>query len=73
MEYDNLEGKPVDQSKFNLYDRNGTITEFVVWPALLLHKNDPILAKGVSQRGIMFFVRKSGRSNYRVVLDCDKS
>jgi hypothetical protein len=47
MEYDNLEGKPVDQSKFNLYDRNGTITEFVVWPALLLHKNDPILAKGV--------------------------
>ena len=47
MEYDNLERKPVDRSKFNLYDRNGTITEFVVWPALLLHKNGPILAKGV--------------------------
>jgi len=47
MEYDSLEGKPVDRSKFNLYDRNGTITEFVVWPALLLHKNGPILAKGV--------------------------
>ena len=47
MEYENLERKPVDQSKFNLYDRNGTITEFVVWPALLLHKTGPILAKGV--------------------------
>ena len=49
MEYENLEGKPVDRSKFNLYDRNGTITEFVVWPTLLLHKNGPILAKGVVQ------------------------
>jgi len=47
MEYENLEGKPVDRSKFNLYARNATITEFVVWPALLLHKNGPILAKGV--------------------------
>jgi hypothetical protein len=47
VEYDNLEGKPVNRSKFNLYDRNGTITEFVVWPALLLHKNGPILAKGI--------------------------
>lgn len=49
MEYENFEGKPVDRSKFNLYDRNGTITEFVVWPALLLHKNGPILTKGVVQ------------------------
>lgn len=49
MEYEYVEGKPVDRSKFNLYDRNGTITEFVVWPALLLHKNGPILAKGVVQ------------------------
>ena len=47
MEYENLEGKPVDRSKFNLYATNATITEFVVWPALLLHKNGPILAKGV--------------------------
>ena len=47
MEYEHLERKPVDRSKFNLYDRNGTITEFVVCPALLLHKNGPILAKGV--------------------------
>ncbi|CAG2238399.1 unnamed protein product [Mytilus edulis] len=49
LEYENIEGNPIDRSKFNLYDRNGSVAEYVVWPALLLHKHGPILAKGAVQ------------------------
>ncbi|CAC5390525.1 unnamed protein product [Mytilus coruscus] len=49
LEYENIEGNPIDRSKFNLYDRNGSVAEYLVWPALLLHKHGPILAKGAVQ------------------------
>lgn len=49
LEYENLEGKPIDRSKFNLYDRTGSVAEYVVWPALLLHLHGPILSKGTIQ------------------------
>lgn len=38
-----------DTTTFKDYTRRGRYTEFVVWPALLLHKNGPLLAKGVAQ------------------------
>lgn len=49
IECENLEGNVMDTNKFNNYDRAGTVIEFVVWPVLLLHKNGPVLAKGIVQ------------------------
>ncbi|CAC5390527.1 unnamed protein product [Mytilus coruscus] len=43
------EFKPIDPNKFNKYNRSGTTVEYVVWPALLLHKDGPVLAKGTVQ------------------------
>lgn len=59
LEYENLEGKPIDRSIFNLYDRTGSVAEYVVWPALLLHKNGPILAKGTIQAVQSFTPRQT--------------
>lgn len=49
IEYKNFENYPVDSNKFNQYNRNGSIVEYVVWPALLLHENGPVLSKGTAQ------------------------
>ncbi|CAC5375354.1 unnamed protein product [Mytilus coruscus] len=48
-EYDNVRDQPVDSNKFNKCNRTGIIDEYVVWPALLLHKDGPVLAKGTVQ------------------------
>lgn len=47
--YDQLEGTPIDKTLFSVYTKNGSIIDFVVWPALILHKTGPILAKGAVQ------------------------
>ncbi|KAL4230005.1 hypothetical protein ACF0H5_010393 [Mactra antiquata] len=44
-----FEGKTQLITAFRPYLRSGQILEYVVWPALLLHKNGPLLAKGVAQ------------------------
>ncbi|CAC5390528.1 unnamed protein product [Mytilus coruscus] len=49
IEYDNFGDQPVDSNKFNKYNRSGVTVEYVVWPALLLHKDGPVLAKGTVQ------------------------
>ncbi|XP_052077696.1 uncharacterized protein LOC127715633 isoform X2 [Mytilus californianus] len=49
IEYDNFENQPMDSNKFNKYNRSGITVEYVVWPALLLHKDGPVLAKGTVQ------------------------
>lgn len=41
-----------DASKTDLYrtyTRSGDVIEYIVWPALLLHENGPVLYKGVAQ------------------------
>lgn len=38
-----------DNNMFKDYTKRGPFVEFVVWPALLLHKDGPLLAKGVAQ------------------------
>lgn len=38
-----------DTNMFKDYTKRGPYVDFVVWPALLLHKNGPLLAKGVAQ------------------------
>lgn len=47
--YDQLEGKPIDKNLFSPYTKNGSVIDFVVWPALILHNNGPILQKGSVQ------------------------
>ncbi|XP_076070246.1 uncharacterized protein LOC143041953 isoform X3 [Mytilus galloprovincialis] len=49
IDYENFEEQAMDPNKFNKYNRSGTTVEYVVWPALLLHKDGPVLAKGTVQ------------------------
>ncbi|XP_033743559.1 probable E3 ubiquitin-protein ligase bre1 [Pecten maximus] len=43
------EGERFDSQYFNEFTRSGTIVEFTSWPALLIHENGAILAKGTVQ------------------------
>lgn len=47
--YDQLEGEPIDKNMFTVYTKQGPLIDFVVWPALILHTDGPILAKGAVQ------------------------
>jgi hypothetical protein len=47
--HDQMEGQPIDHNLFSLYTKRGSVVEFVIWPALILNKNGPILSKGVVQ------------------------
>jgi hypothetical protein len=47
--HDQMEGQPIDHSLFSVYTKRGSVVEFVIWPALILNKNGPILSKGVVQ------------------------
>jgi len=41
--------KKVNPDQFTLYTRSGKGVEFLVWPAMLLHENGPVLRKGTYQ------------------------
>ncbi|CAC5377124.1 TPM1 [Mytilus coruscus] len=47
--YDQPDGGPIDKNMFTVYTKQGPLIDFVVWPALILHTNGPILAKGAAQ------------------------
>jgi hypothetical protein len=47
--HDQMEGQPIDFNLFSVYTKRGSVVEFVIWPALILNKNGPILSKGVVQ------------------------
>ncbi|VDI30895.1 Hypothetical predicted protein [Mytilus galloprovincialis] len=49
IDYEDLHDQAMNPNKFNKYNRSGTTVEYVVWPALLLHKDGPVLAKGTVQ------------------------
>lgn len=49
MSLDFGSSKTVDQHMFRLFTRSGNVVDFVVWPALLLHENGPLVQKGVVQ------------------------
>lgn len=38
-----------DNALYKAYTSSGTLIDFVVWPALLLHKGGPVLIKGTAQ------------------------
>lgn len=42
---------PFDTSSYKAYLESGSRVKYVVWPALLLYKEGPILTKGVAQGG----------------------
>ncbi|VDH93783.1 Hypothetical predicted protein [Mytilus galloprovincialis] len=47
--YDQPEGAPIDKNMFTVYTKQGQLIDFIVWPALILHTDGPILAKGAAQ------------------------
>ncbi|KAL4229671.1 hypothetical protein ACF0H5_010059 [Mactra antiquata] len=47
--YNVTPGARFDHVYFREYTKSGSECDYVVWPALLLHKNGPILYKGVMQ------------------------
>lgn len=45
----NARGKPFDKDVYRYYTKSGNYINFIIWPALLLYKNGPVLVKGVAQ------------------------
>lgn len=43
------EGERFDKNIFKEYTKSGPTVDFVVWPALYLHDNGPLLGKGVAE------------------------
>ncbi|XP_053399703.1 uncharacterized protein LOC128557088 [Mercenaria mercenaria] len=42
-------GELLNTELYKPYTKNGKYVKFIVWPAMLLHKDGPVLAKGVAQ------------------------
>ncbi|WP_263081295.1 hypothetical protein [Endozoicomonas sp. Mp262] len=42
-------GAAVDKNYYRIYTSSGSTVDYQVWPALLLHKNGPLLSKGIVQ------------------------
>ena len=38
-----------DTEKYRAYTKKGKYIDVIVWPCLLLHKNGPLLCKGIAQ------------------------
>lgn len=45
----NQKGREFDGDRFRTYTKAGKIVDFVVWPPVVLHKDGPLLCKGVVQ------------------------
>jgi hypothetical protein len=43
------EEEKCDKDKFTFYTKRGDIVSQTVWPAVLLHKNGPLMSKGILQ------------------------
>ncbi|XP_060602792.1 uncharacterized protein LOC132755875 [Ruditapes philippinarum] len=43
------EGERFDSNIFKVYTKSGPTVDFVVWPALYLHENGPLIGKGVAE------------------------
>lgn len=39
----------LERDYFQFYTKSGSLLDFVVWPALKLHENGPLLRKGVAE------------------------
>ncbi|KAL3879697.1 hypothetical protein ACJMK2_031984 [Sinanodonta woodiana] len=52
-----------DDTKFVSYTRSGKYVKFIVWPAVFLHEDGPMLKKGVAQGGVKAKTRKRKSRN----------
>ncbi|WAQ99305.1 hypothetical protein MAR_023678 [Mya arenaria] len=43
------EGATLDAARYRQYTSSGHVVHFLVWPALLLYRDGPIVCKGVAQ------------------------
>lgn len=48
LNFNAVSGDPVDKKKFSFYTKNGSVVDFVVWPAVI-YENETIFRKGVLQ------------------------
>ena len=42
-------GDKFDKARYKEFTKTGKNVDYIVWPALLLHKGGPLLAKGVAE------------------------
>uniref|UniRef100_A0A194AN19 Mitochondria-eating protein C-terminal domain-containing protein n=1 Tax=Pinctada fucata TaxID=50426 RepID=A0A194AN19_PINFU len=49
MDFSAKSGANYDATNWREYTKKGTEVDFMVWPALFLHKDGPLLSKGVLQ------------------------
>lgn len=40
---------PFDTARFRHYSKSGTTVKYIVWPAMLLKRDGPLVCKGVAQ------------------------
>lgn len=46
---ENVTGKKFDTDKYKYYTNTGKAFDYLVWPVLYLHKDGPVIGKGVAQ------------------------
>lgn len=46
---ENVTGKKFDTDKYKYYTKTGKAFDYLVWPVLYLHKDGPVIGKGVAQ------------------------
>jgi hypothetical protein len=49
VDFGPAQDEDVDKNVFRLYTKQGDKVAFVVWPAVFLHENGPLVQKGVLQ------------------------
>ncbi|KAJ8297748.1 LOW QUALITY PROTEIN: hypothetical protein KUTeg_024279 [Tegillarca granosa] len=49
------EGSKINSDHFKCFTRSGKLLEYLVWPAMLLHKDGPFLSKGIESDGENLF------------------
>lgn len=49
LDFSPAQNEEFDKEIFRCYTRNGENVEFVVWPAVFLYKDGPLVTKGVLQ------------------------
>ena len=57
---DSFKPEKFDSSRYREYQHKGMYTDYVVWPAIALYKEGPLLSKGVAEGSSA--VKMTGRS-----------
>ncbi|XP_053392096.1 uncharacterized protein LOC128554806 isoform X2 [Mercenaria mercenaria] len=55
----NARGRYFNTDVYRPYTKSGASIDFIVWPALLLHENGPVIAKGIAQ-GLTHTTNRTG-------------